>query len=85
MHLCKSGYIPWIFRAIVVETFIKLLPKRRLLIDIEYMPVSSTSVLVILNTVLESTRACLEDDEITLDLGSIQTISLATIDRFEEK
>ncbi len=67
------------FRAIVVETFKKLLPWIRLLIDIEYMPVSSTSVLVILNAVLESTRVCLEDDKITLDLGSIQTISLATI------
>ncbi len=43
------------------------------------MPVFSTSVLVILNTVLESTRECLEDDEIALDLGSIQTISLATV------
>ncbi len=56
-----------------------------MLIDIEYMPVSSTSVLVILNAVLESTRACLEDDEITLDLGSFQAISLATIDSIEEK
>ncbi len=55
------------------------------MIDIEYMPVSSTSVLVILNAVLESTRVCLEDDEITLDLGSIQTISLATIVVIEEK
>ena len=49
------------------------------------MPVSSTSVLVILNAVLESTRVCLEDNGITLDLGSFQTISLATIDSVEEK
>ncbi len=49
------------------------------------MPVSSTSVLVILNAVLESTRDCLEDDGVTLDLGSFQTISLGTILGIEEK